>query len=100
MLTRLPPSGAASAYSTRQGCAERADELAAAHDGTCCFMMARAEECVIQLAIDTGAYEVGVCCCFILNFVKVKGETLLLCSFEGEYFCWPLKLCQHLTFWI
>jgi hypothetical protein len=60
VLTRLPPSGAASAYSTRQGCAERADELAAAHDGTCCFMMARAEECVIQLAIDTGAYEVWV----------------------------------------
>ena len=52
----------ASAYSTRQGCAERADELAAAHDGTCCFMMARAEECVIQLAIDTGAYEVGFPC--------------------------------------
>ncbi len=62
VLTRLPPSGASSAYSTRQGCAERADELAAAHDGTCCFMMARAEECVIQLAIDTGAYEVGFPC--------------------------------------
>ncbi len=51
VLTRLPPNGAASAYST-----------AAAHDGTCCFMMARAEECVRQLAIDTGAYEVGFPC--------------------------------------
>lgn len=57
VMSRLPPSGAAHAYSTKQTCAERADDLAATHDGSGCFVLSRGEECVVQLAIDPTAYE-------------------------------------------
>ena len=56
-MTRLPPSGAAHTYTNRQFCAARADDIAATHDGSGCFVLSRSEECVVQLTIDIGAYD-------------------------------------------
>ena len=58
VLSRLPPSGTAGGYAAQQASAERADDVAVSHDGSCCFVLSRADESVLQLAIDLGAYEV------------------------------------------